>query len=125
MRVEPNMLNECAAPAGGTGCRTRCAGQRDRGQPRSGNRADRLYLGRSAGQCCARGEACVLVRRETSPEDIRGMHAAVAVLTETGWYDQPRGRDRAGIGLALHRGAHPACGFVCGGSSWSPKTAGF
>ncbi|MEM6587187.1 MAG: putative PEP-binding protein [Pseudomonadota bacterium] len=32
----------------------------------------------------ARGEACVLVRKETSPEDIRGMHAAAGVLTERG-----------------------------------------
>lgn len=32
----------------------------------------------------ARGEACVLVRRETTPEDIRGMHAAQAVLTMRG-----------------------------------------
>jgi pyruvate,orthophosphate dikinase len=32
----------------------------------------------------ARGEACILVRRETSPEDIRGMHAAAGVLTERG-----------------------------------------
>lgn len=32
----------------------------------------------------ARGEACILVRRETTPEDIRGMHAAQAVLTMRG-----------------------------------------
>jgi pyruvate,orthophosphate dikinase len=32
----------------------------------------------------ARGEPCVLVRRETTPEDIRGMHAASAVLTMRG-----------------------------------------
>jgi len=32
----------------------------------------------------ARNEACILVRRETSPEDIRGMHAARGVLTERG-----------------------------------------
>ena len=32
----------------------------------------------------SRGEPCILVRRETSPEDIRGMHSAVAVLTERG-----------------------------------------
>ena len=32
----------------------------------------------------AREEPCILVRRETSPEDIRGMHAAVGVLTERG-----------------------------------------
>ncbi len=32
----------------------------------------------------ARDEATILVRRETSPEDIRGMHAAAGVLTERG-----------------------------------------
>ena len=32
----------------------------------------------------SRGEAAILVRRETSPEDIRGMHAAAGVLTERG-----------------------------------------
>ncbi|WP_371224571.1 putative PEP-binding protein [Roseovarius sp. 2305UL8-3] len=32
----------------------------------------------------ARDERCILVRRETSPEDIRGMHAAAGVLTERG-----------------------------------------
>jgi len=32
----------------------------------------------------ARGEPCILVRRETTPEDIRGMHAAQAVLTMRG-----------------------------------------
>ena len=32
----------------------------------------------------ARGEACILVRRETSPEDVRGMHVAAGVLTEKG-----------------------------------------
>ncbi|GAB4285596.1 MAG: PEP-utilizing enzyme [Roseovarius sp.] len=32
----------------------------------------------------ARGEPCILVRRETSSEDIRGMHAAVGVLTLRG-----------------------------------------
>ena len=32
----------------------------------------------------ARDEPCILARRETTPEDIRGMHAASAVLTERG-----------------------------------------
>ncbi|MEL7116265.1 MAG: pyruvate, phosphate dikinase [Pseudomonadota bacterium] len=32
----------------------------------------------------SRGEPCILVRRETHPEDIRGMHAASGVLTERG-----------------------------------------
>ncbi len=32
----------------------------------------------------ARGEPCILVRRETTPEDIRGMHSSVGILTERG-----------------------------------------
>ena len=32
----------------------------------------------------AREEPCVLVRRETTPEDIRGMHSSVGILTERG-----------------------------------------
>ena len=32
----------------------------------------------------ARGEPCLLVRRETTPEDIRGMHSSVGILTERG-----------------------------------------
>lgn len=45
----------------------------------------RIVFNSAAAQAfAARGEACVLVRRETVPEDIRGMHASVAVLTERG-----------------------------------------
>jgi pyruvate, orthophosphate dikinase len=45
----------------------------------------RIVLSANEAQAsAARGEACVLVRRETTPEDIRGMHAASAVLTMRG-----------------------------------------
>ncbi|ARE39319.1 Pyruvate,phosphate dikinase [Rhodovulum sp. P5] len=45
----------------------------------------RLVFGSAAAQAsAARGEPCILVRRETTPEDIRGMHAAAAVMTERG-----------------------------------------
>lgn len=45
----------------------------------------RIVFSAAAAQAsAARDEACVLVRRETVPEDIRGMHASVAVLTERG-----------------------------------------
>ncbi|WP_370209065.1 putative PEP-binding protein [Pararhodobacter marinus] len=45
----------------------------------------RLVFTSTAAQASAsRGEKCILVRRETSPEDIRGMHAAAGVLTERG-----------------------------------------
>ena len=43
-----------------------------------------VFTANDAQASAARGEACVLVRRETTPEDIRGMHAAAAVLTERG-----------------------------------------
>ncbi len=64
-------------------------GQRDviaRGIAASpGAATGRLVLTSTAAQASAsRGEPCILVRRETSPEDIRGMHAAAGVLTERG-----------------------------------------
>ncbi|MEC8796717.1 MAG: putative PEP-binding protein, partial [Pseudomonadota bacterium] len=43
-----------------------------------------VFSSRAAQAAAARDEACILVRRETTPEDIRGMHAASAVLTERG-----------------------------------------
>ncbi|MEM1235925.1 MAG: putative PEP-binding protein [Pseudomonadota bacterium] len=50
-----------------------------------GAASGRIVFSSAAAQASAsRGEPCVLVRRETGPEDIRGMHAAVAVLTEKG-----------------------------------------
>jgi len=47
----------------------------------------------------SRGEDCVLVRRETSPEDIRGMHAASAVLTERGGMTSHAAVIGRGLGL--------------------------
>ncbi|ATX67765.1 putative PEP-binding protein [Roseinatronobacter bogoriensis] len=45
----------------------------------------RVVFSSTAAQACAsRDEPCILVRRETTPEDIRGMHSAQAVLTERG-----------------------------------------
>jgi pyruvate,orthophosphate dikinase len=58
--------------------------------------------GRGAGHA---GEQVILVRKETSPEDVGGMHAAVGILTEHRRHDQPRGGRRAGLGQVLHRGA--------------------
>lgn len=43
-----------------------------------------VFSAAEAQASAARGEACVLVRRETNPEDIRGMHDASALLTERG-----------------------------------------
>ncbi len=43
-----------------------------------------VFSSAAAQACAARDAPCILVRRETTPEDIRGMHAASAVLTERG-----------------------------------------
>jgi pyruvate, orthophosphate dikinase len=53
----------------------------------------------------ARGEACVLVRRETSSEDVRGMHAASAVLTERGGITSHAAVIGRGIGVPCVVGA--------------------
>ncbi|WP_121632141.1 putative PEP-binding protein [Tropicibacter alexandrii] len=53
----------------------------------------------------ARNEPCILVRRETSPEDIRGMHAAVGVLTERGGMTSHAAVIGRGLGLPCVVGA--------------------
>jgi pyruvate,orthophosphate dikinase len=53
----------------------------------------------------ARGEPCILVRRETAPEDIRGMHAAAGVLTERGGMTSHAAVIGRGLGLPCIVGA--------------------
>ena len=53
----------------------------------------------------ARGEAAILVRRETSPEDVRGMHAARAILTERGGASSHAAVIARGLGLPCVVGA--------------------
>jgi pyruvate,orthophosphate dikinase len=64
-----------------------------------------VFSGAEAQASAARGEPCVLVRRETSPEDIRGMHAAVAVLTERGGMTSHAAVIGRGLGLPCVVGA--------------------
>jgi pyruvate,orthophosphate dikinase len=58
-----------------------------------------VFSASEAQACAARGETCILVRRETSPEDIRGMHAAAGVLTERGGVTSHAAVIGRGIGL--------------------------
>ena len=64
-----------------------------------------VFTAEAAQASAARDEACILVRRETSPEDIRGMHAAVAVLTERGGMTSHAAVIGRGIGLPCVVGA--------------------
>lgn len=78
-----------------------------RGMPASpGAATGRIAFSAAAAQAAAaRGEACVLVRRETLPEDIRGMHASVAVLTERGGMSSHAAVIARGLGLPCIVGA--------------------
>ena len=64
-----------------------------------------VFTSADAQASAARGERCILVRRETSPEDIRGMHAAVAVLTERGGITSHAAVIARGLGLPCIVGA--------------------
>ncbi len=66
----------------------------------------RIVFSTAAAQAsAARGEPCVLVRRETVPEDVRGMHAAVAVVTERGGTTSHAAVIARGLGLPCIVGA--------------------
>ncbi len=104
LRVEPRALPELLHP------QVDPAAARDpfaRGIPASpGAATGRLVFSAAAAQAsAARGEACILVRRETSPEDIRGMHAAAAVLTERGGITSHAAVIARGLGLPCVVGA--------------------
>ncbi|KEP70903.1 pyruvate phosphate dikinase [Thioclava dalianensis] len=58
-----------------------------------------VFTAAAAQASAARDEPCILIRRETSPEDIRGMHAAVAVLTERGGMTSHAAVIARGLGL--------------------------
>ena len=64
-----------------------------------------VFSASDAQASAARNERCILVRRETSPEDIRGMHAAQAVLTERGGITSHAAVIGRGIGLPCVVGA--------------------
>ena len=64
-----------------------------------------VFTASDAQASAARGEAAVLVRRETGPEDIRGMHSAVAVVTERGGVTSHAAVIGRGLGLPCVVGA--------------------
>ncbi|PZQ96897.1 MAG: pyruvate, phosphate dikinase [Cereibacter sphaeroides] len=71
-----------------------------------GGATGRIVFSADAAQAsAARGEPCILVRRETAPEDIRGMHSSVGVLTERGGMTSHAAVIARGIGLPCVVGA--------------------
>ncbi|ETX16648.1 pyruvate phosphate dikinase [Roseivivax halodurans JCM 10272] len=65
-----------------------------------------VFSSAEAQASAARNEPCILVRRETSPEDVRGMHAASAVLTERGGMTSHAAVIGRGLGLPCVVGAN-------------------
>lgn len=64
-----------------------------------------VFSSQAAQASASRGEPCILVRRETAPEDIRGMHSAAAVLTERGGMTSHAAVIARGLGLPCVVGA--------------------
>lgn len=64
-----------------------------------------VFSATAAQETAARGENAILVRRETSPEDIRGMHAAAGVLTERGGMSSHAAVIARGLGVPCVVGA--------------------
>jgi len=71
-----------------------------------GAAAGRIVLTAEEAQAAAaRGDACILIRRETTPEDIRGMHAAAGVVTVRGGITSHAAVIGRGLGLPCVVGA--------------------
>ncbi len=64
-----------------------------------------VFTSAAAQDSAARGEPCILCRRETEPEDIRGMHSAAGVLTERGGVTSHAAVIARGLGVPCVVGA--------------------
>ena len=64
-----------------------------------------VFSSNAAQASAARDEPCILVRNETTPEDVRGMHASVGVLTIRGGVSSHAAVIARGLGLPCVVGA--------------------
>ncbi|WP_370400957.1 putative PEP-binding protein [Sulfitobacter sp. JB4-11] len=104
MRVEPRTLSELLHRQVAPGAKRDVIGGGIAASP--GAATGRIVFNAADAQACAsRNEPCILVRRETSPEDIRGMQAAHAVLTERGGITSHAAVIGRGMGLPCVVGA--------------------
>src|SRR4029077_11696834 len=82
-RIEPNSLDQLLHPMLDPRAKITVLA---RGLPASPGAASGriVFSAEEAESCASRGEAVILTRVETSPEDIHGMHAARGILTARG-----------------------------------------
>ncbi len=104
MRIEPQALEQLLHPTLDPDA------ERDvvaRGLPASPGAASGriVFTADAAEQAAASGEAVILVRNETSPEDIHGMHAARGILTSRGGMTSHAAVVARGMGRACVSGA--------------------
>lgn len=105
LRVEPRALSELLHPQVDPRGARDVVAQGIAASP--GAATGRIVFSSAAAQAsAARGEDCILVRRETAPEDIRGMHSAAAVLTERGGMTSHAAVIARGLGLPCVVGAN-------------------
>jgi len=85
LRQEPNKLDELLHPVFDTDALA-SAKELSKGLPASPGAATGqiVFSAEDAETWAADGKKVILVRRETSPEDLKGMNAAVGILTERG-----------------------------------------
>ncbi|MFN4159711.1 MAG: putative PEP-binding protein [Gemmobacter sp.] len=104
LRVEPRSLSELLHPQVDPRFKRDVFARGIAASP--GAATGRIVFSSSAAQASAsRGEPCILVRRETSPEDIRGMHSSAGVLTERGGMTSHAAVIGRGLGLPCIVGA--------------------
>ncbi len=104
LRVEPSNLQQLLHPQVDPEAQTTPFARGLAASP--GAACGRIVFSANAAQAsAARGEACILVRHETSPEDIRGMHSARGVLTERGGMTSHAAVIARGLGLPCVVGA--------------------
>ena len=104
LRVEPRSLTELLHPQVDTRAARDVFAKGIAASP--GAAVGRVVFSSQAAQAsAARGEPCILVRRETAPEDIRGMHSAVGVLTERGGVTSHAAVIARGLGVPCVVGA--------------------
>ncbi|WP_136650609.1 putative PEP-binding protein [Paracoccus aeridis] len=105
MRIQPRTLSDLLHRQVDPGARRDVVVRGMAASP--GAATGRIVFTPAAAQAsAARGEPCILVRRETAPEDVRGMHAAVAVLTERGGMTSHAAVIARGLGLPCIVGAN-------------------
>ena len=85
LRQEPNKLDELLHPVFDTAAEEK-ANVLSKGLPASPGAATGqiVFSAEDAEEWAEQGKKVILVRRETSPEDLKGMNAAVGILTERG-----------------------------------------